>query len=123
MVRLLPEVLGSFSYILPPSRLMAWFTEISWSPTSDQRSAQISPRRMPVVSASSIARPSGVVSAERARRIMRVRSSRSSTRISRRCSFGGLQKLQGFFVIMSHATACFRACRRSANALPTVRGA
>ena len=109
MVRRLPSVFGSFSYWVPPSRLMARFTVTVQSPMSDQRRPQISPRRMPVVSASSTASPRGEGSAARASFSMRVRSSRSRTFIFLRVILGGLQKSQGFLVMRSSATAYFIA--------------
>ncbi len=91
----------------------AWETvTVPSPPTSLQRSAHTSPRLMPVVSVSSMARPSGfVASAATASLSMRVRAARSSAFMGVFTHLGGLQNSQTFLRTRScdiaHLSACF----------------
>lgn len=95
-------VLGSLRQKPLSALPSAWETvTVPSSPRSDHLRAQTSPRRMPVVSASSMDMPRGGGWAATASLTMRVRSSRLRAFIGVLTCLGGLQKSQGFLVMRS----------------------
>ena len=95
-------VLDSLRQKSPSALPSAWeAVTVPSLPRSDHLRAQTSPRRMPVVSASSMAMPRGEGWAATASLIMRVRSSRLRAFIGVFTCLGGLQKSQGFLVMRS----------------------